>query len=737
MRTRITHYVAAPLAAWLIASHALAAPPARFMTVFPIPGFNDGAAPVSALIEHGGVYYGTASSGGDNGGGTVFKIDPASGKETTLYSFGGGNDGTAPLAPMIDYHGKLYGTTLSGGPAGGGTVFQFDPATGTESVLCSFPGGLGGLGPSAPIVAYRGNFYGTTTGGGTTENGVIFKVDPATGALSTLYTFGTSGAQDGLAPHAGLIVLGDTLYGTTSLGGQTGGGTVFSFDPATNIETSLYALQGTDGSGPDAPLLALNGVLYGTASQGGSSNNGTVFSVTPATGAHSLVYSFTGGTDGAFPMAGLIAIGGTLYGTTTGFNSGGFGSVFAIDPASGAETTLYSFTGGYDGGQPEAALLENGGTLIGVTSAGGFNNNGVAFSVNPATMTESVLHQFSGSDTLSTASGLIRAGNTLYGSATGAGTLGYGAIFGVDAKSGAGTIVYSFKGGNDGLDPTGMLVDQGGNLYGTTMRGGLTDQGTVFKLDAARNRTTLHDFAGGKDGAQPEGGLIAAGNLLYGTTYEGGTAGSGTIFAIDPATGISTTLYTFTGGADGELPWAPLINVKGTLYGTTLDGGVKNSGVVFAFDIKHGTEKTVYAFKGKADGATPFAPLISAGGMLYGTTSGYGSPLTGGTVFSLDPTTGAETVLYRFTQFANGTMPIGGVTERGGVLYGTTSSGGLGYGTIFSLDPTSGTEMTLYSFTGGADSGLPEASLLKVGHALWGTTFAGTGNAGTVFELKP
>ena len=520
------------------------APAADFKTIFPIPGLNDGAAPVSALIKIGNAYFGTASSGGDLNQGTIFKIDAATGKETTLHSFAGGSDGSVPLAPMIAYMSNLYGTTSSGGAAGAGTVFKFDPASGAETILTSFAGFPGSTTPAAPLVAFRGSFYGTTFGGGDAEDGTIFKIDPATGRQTTLYTFGSSGANDGAFPRAGMIVVGRALYGTTAQGGSSSVGTIFRFDPATNAETNLHSLTGDDGIIPDSALLELNGLLYGTASQGGTANNGTVFSFDPASTTLTVLHAFKGAADGAFPEAGLIAIGHSLYGTSTGFDTNGAGSVFALESSSGKFTPLYSFTGGYDGAQPAASLLADNGLLIGVAQAGGFNNNGVAFSLDPATSAEAVLHSFAGSDSNATASALIRASGHLYGSATGGGAHGYGAIFRVDAKTGSGTTLYSFKGGPDGTTPTGMLAAFGGALYGTTMQGGAANLGTVFKLDAQHARTTLHDFAGGTDGAQPHGGLLALGTRLYGTTYIGGASGSGTLFSIDPATGARKPFST-------------------------------------------------------------------------------------------------------------------------------------------------------------------------------------------------
>ena len=462
-----------------------------------------------------------------------------------------------------------------------------------------------------------------------------------------------------------------------------------------------------------------------------------MFSFAPVNSTYTAIYNFKGGADGAFPEAGLIAAHGALYGSTTGFNGNGNGTVFAIDPSSGAETRLYRFTGGYDGAAPAGCLLSAAGLLVGVAQGGGFSNNGVAFTIDAAAKTETVLYNFAGTEN-SYGGPLLAAAGTLYGTATGAGTFGYGAIIQVNPKTGAGTVLYSFKGGPDGYFPAGALANLSGTLYGATAKGGTTNQGTLFKLDPNGTKTTLYNFVGGTDGALPESGLTLAGVTLYGATYSGGTSGSGTLYSLDPTTGSKTTLYNFTGGSDGALPWAPLTYSNRTLYGTTLNGGIKHRGAVFALNPVTNTETTLYDFKGGADSSTPFGGVISVNRLLFGTTSNIGSPGPAGTIYSLDPSTDTETVLFGFASGPTGTSPLAGLLASGGKLYGTAAFGGAsGNGTLFAFDPVTNTETTLHTFSAGTDSGVPQAPLTKSGPALYGTTTALDGNPGIVFKLRP
>jgi uncharacterized repeat protein (TIGR03803 family) len=313
----------------------------------------------------------------------VFKV--GGGGKTVLYSFTGGADGQSPGAGLVWARGYLYGTTVSGGTYGAGTVFKLDE-TGKETVLHSFTGGGDGASPDGVLVLdAQGNVYGTASSAGAYGQGTVFKVD-ATGNQTTLYSFtGTGG--DGSGSHAGLALDAEgNLYGTTSGGGSFGKGTVFKVDTTGN-ETVLYSFGATagDGTNPTPGLVRdPQGNLYGTTVYGGNAgNNGTVFKV-DRTGKETVLHSFAGGrVDGANPYAGVVRDRqGNLYGTTfyggdpypgCYMNNGAptCGTVFTVDPT-GNERMLYSFTGYWDGALPEAGLaLDPQGNLYGTAPIGG------------------------------------------------------------------------------------------------------------------------------------------------------------------------------------------------------------------------------------------------------------------------------------------------------------------------------------------------------------------------------
>jgi uncharacterized repeat protein (TIGR03803 family) len=357
----------------------------KYSVLYSFQGGADGSNPVGSLsVGSTGNGYGTTSDGGSANNGTVYKIS-AGGQETVLYSFQGGTDGSNPVGSLItDSAGNLYGTTSEGGSTNNGTVYKITPS-GQETVLYSFQGGTtDGSNPVASLIKGKdGNFYGTTSEGGSTNNGTVFKITPS-GQETVLYSFqGT----DGALPVSSLITdAANNLYGTTYLGGSNDDGTVFKITPS-GQETVLYSFQdGNDANNPTSGLIVgRDGNAYGITHTGGSNNDGAVYKIT-ASGQETVLYSFQGDTDGGSPLGGLVlGSDGNFYGTTLFGGSGsgcdevGCGTIFQLTP-SGQETVLYSFQGGADGALPASSLItDSAGNLYGTTKIGGSNNDGTVF----------------------------------------------------------------------------------------------------------------------------------------------------------------------------------------------------------------------------------------------------------------------------------------------------------------------------------------------------------------------
>ncbi len=382
----------------------------------------------------------------------------------------------------------------------------------------------------------------------------------ASGGYRSIYSFGRNGKfGDGNHPVAALVANGNRFYGTTQYGGITnahcdlGCGSVFAVS-VSGRERVLYRFKGgTDGAQPLGELVVVNGMLVGTTSGGGASacagGCGTIFELGTGGKPEKTIYRFEGGTDGALPAAGLIALGTTIYGTTrlggttSRRCSHGCGTVFRAS-ASGTEHVLYRFTGGKDGAYPAARLIAEKAMLYGTTQYGGATTPlcatgcGTLFALK-TDGTERVLHRFAygprSVDGAYPAAGVTNLSGTLYGTTMGGGRFGDGTVFEVDPSSGTEHVLHAFSccgTSTDGSHPFARLAHIGNVLFGTTRDGGTSNAGTIFSIRPAGSELVVHDFAGRPDGAQPQAGPIVTGRTLYGTTPGGGSRSQGTVFEL-------------------------------------------------------------------------------------------------------------------------------------------------------------------------------------------------------------
>jgi len=372
--------------------------------LFTVHNFDgtDGSEPAQGLVQGAdGNLYGATQYGGANNYGTVFKITHA-GVVTTLHTFDS-TDGYFPWPLVQGADGNFYGTTYSGGgstscPYGGcGTVFKITPsgALTTLHIFCAEAGCSDGSGPYLGLILGNdGNFYGTTTLGGASGEGTVFRITPG-GTLTTLYSFcSRSGCSDGFLPSAALVLGADgNFYGTTSYSG-TGSpypGTVFKITPK-GFLTTLYTFCSqpncTDGTQPISLVQGVDGNFYGATQYGGvyppscpvPYGCGTVFKLTPS-GKSTTLYSFcsqSGCADGIDPYGLTQGTDGNFYGTTSTGGSGS-GTVFSITP-SGKLTTLVNFDG-TNGADPYLGGLvqDTNGRFYGTTLQGGASGYGTVF----------------------------------------------------------------------------------------------------------------------------------------------------------------------------------------------------------------------------------------------------------------------------------------------------------------------------------------------------------------------
>jgi len=369
--------------------------------------------------------------------------------------------------------------------------------------------------------------------------GGVAHVATSSSGFKTILLFDRS---NGCAPYAGPVARKTTLYGTTTCGGRFGNGEVYSLTTAGKFDV-VHSFS-SDATYPYAPVVVVGKMLYGTAAAGGTHSNGTVYSL-DLSGKEEWVYSFKGPPDGASPHAGLIDVDGTLYGTTleggTGTNcwyyGSGCGTVFKITP-DGKESVVHSFQGGNDGFAPWVGLASVNGVLYGEATDGGANDNGTIFSLTRSGK-ERVLHAFGGgsNDGEEPMGTLVAVHATLYGTTYWGGADNAGTLFSI-TPSGQEKIVYSFNGNfdSDGTNPDAGVTYMNGKFYGTTTRGGASNDGTVYEATQSGKENVLHSFTGGNDGSDPESQLTAVKGAVYGTTLYAGTGSYsyGSIFEVTP-----------------------------------------------------------------------------------------------------------------------------------------------------------------------------------------------------------
>jgi uncharacterized repeat protein (TIGR03803 family) len=362
--------------------------------------------------------------------------------------------------------------------------------------------------------------------------------------------------------------------------------------------TDLHIFNSTDGAYPYAGLILSGHILYATTSGYGSSSQGMIFRVNTDGSNFTNLYKFSITTtksatnsDGAYPYAGLILSGNTLYGTTEAGGRFGYGTVFSINTDGHSFTNLHSFSAllsgiNRDGARPYSGLLLAGNTLYGTTYYGGSSGAGTVFAVNTNGTGFTNLHNFYIYGANSKA-GLVLSSNTLYGTTYNESVYGDGTIFKVNTDGSDFTNLHLFDASSEnGFSPKAGLVLSGGTLYGTTeLSVGSLRKGTVFKINTdGSGFTNLYTFSG-SDGANPEAGVIVLGGTLFGTTYGGGSSGAGTVFAVNTDGSGFTNIYNF-GGSGGANPEAGLVALGSTLFGTTASGvGDSTYGTVFALSL--------------------------------------------------------------------------------------------------------------------------------------------------------
>ena len=631
--------------------------------------FVTGGSPTGTLTLYNGKFYGVASNGGSastSSLGVIFEFDPVTlvyTKKITFTGTTGSALGGGGSNKMIEVAGKLYG--ISGfGLNNGGVLFEYDPMNNIYVVKKNFSNVDVNQKRIGNIVLYNNKFYGTGISSGSSSLGGIYEYDLATNVYALKYSMPNTAA--GYYPAAGLQVYNNTLYGINQYGGANNRGNLFQFDPATNALSVLYSFTAASGANTESDLYLYNNIFYGFTPGGGANNFGTIFKFDPSTSILSKTYDFPGPVSQS-PNNTFIDYNNLLYATTGGsgeLNNGG-GTILSYNAANDSYTkklvlNTYSLLGSI----PNVKLLYYNSKIYGSTLNGGANNAGVLFEFNPASNVYTKLLDFSVSTTGKGLGPLIEKNGIFYGNmesyqpSTGSNR---GALFSYNPITNAYSIS-SFSGGIFGT-PKGQLVDNNdGTLTGifTYSAASTSSAGGIFKYTIATN--TLVNFI--------QNVPIANGNFLqdirfYNNNYyilaattNNSNPGSILEYSIF---GSLNTRATFSTTTNGDRPTGFLTPFNGKLYGLSssgLNNNLNKQGTIVEYDpLLPYTLTKKYEFA-SATGQVPFCGFLLYNSKFYGLTSKGGS--TGydpvGVLYEFDPTTNVYSNKITFN-YENGAEP--------------------------------------------------------------------------------
>ena len=643
-------------------------------------GASDGGQPVRGVTRaRNGRLYGLCSTGGANNAGTLFEFIIGTGAYSVRVDFGGNGPGTIGGRPIAKLEPNstasiLYGTTQFGGANGRGTVFSYGtiptsgpgPTVSGHTVMHDFvgPGATStGINPVTGVTRSGGTLYGVTPSGGPNGSGAFYSVSTSSPFTQTVIRSFTSTDADGRTPQGEPVVAGGVIYGTTSVGGTTGGGKIFSYDPNTTTFTAVHGFSNPDGvQSLSGMRTGADGKLYGACRSGGTTNGGTLFRFDPVGAVFEKLADMAGSGLSA-PEARLTESPfGTFYGTCSTGGSGLVGALYRLETSGPSLTSMVPF-GFSPASIPTGRMAHGpGGVLIGFATNGGTNASGVIYSFDPGTSQFSVLHDLSFADGRFPQGEPLVIGNTVYGLASTGGALSGGTLFSFDLISSTLTVLEDL-GGLLGSGPVaGLVVGPDGALYGTCSDGGSNGLGVIFRYDlSGSSYSVVHSFSG-NEGNDPTCTPVLSGGQLYGTCAAGGNAnGDGTLWRYDAGGGGFQLTQQFNDLVSGSGPGGDLLLASdGILYGTAASGGFQLDGAIYGYDPVQDTLGLVYSFTAASQGSAPRGALIEdASGRLLGTCAEGGT--TGdGSVFRLTIGSGTLNVLHDMDG-ATGSLPLDGL----------------------------------------------------------------------------
>lgn len=621
-----------------------------------------------SLTTDGTFLYGTKWDGGLYGKGYVYRVGIDNGEFKVLLDFDGENSGSGGYGPLVLKGNDLYGITRMGGVFNGGTLFRIktDGSDYKKLLDCESP--------LETMVIADNIIYGTASLGAF-YMGAIYKVTTDGEDFELLHSFSGS---DGWNPSSVLTLQDGFLYGTTSRGGSNDNGVVFKIQADGEGFTVLKDdFVGDISVMAGGNLVIVDETIYGTTSQGGENYGGYIYRINTDGSSFEIITELSDVQ--LCNPTGLVYYNSALYGMTVNTETGPLGSIFKVDPSGDDFSILHTFMG-VDGGNPDGVLCVFNDTFYGYTNKGLYNYGSV-FSIQPDGSDFRKIKDLEATNTGYFPQGsVVVTEEKCYGITQGGGVFNRGTIYAIEPDGQNHQVIHDFS-SNDGAVPLGPLMLSSDILYGITELGGIWSSGTLYSFDLASGTfNNLIDFNTHK-GSFPRGKLTKLGDVIYGAASCGGLDNRGLLFSVNADGSDYSVLFDFA-GTDLTRPIGSLLEINSVFYGLASHIDTDYL-VLYSIGVDGTNFQVIYESDG-TDAGRYGIDLSTDGSFLYGLSS-QGGTNDFGVLFKIKPDGSDFSQLHDFS-FSNGAHPIPPIQIVDNTIFISTSFGGeSGLGGIISI----------------------------------------------------